>query len=450
MPITVPGASSIASGGVNNRVMTAVDANSIQGEANLLFDGDSLGLGVTPATNWHSNETIFQIGSTQNTLMATGTDVLALTQNAYVNTSSAFIRVNESAGASNFYQNGGSHYFRTVALGSGDITWESPLTVTTGKVTMNADLEFTGPQEISTTGGGLTLNGSAGSTGSVTIEIDDNRDDSFRILDSLGTWVSVDTRYASAGQRMLTLDTPLISIAAATDATTGLLKLQGHNVAYTGQNGGDGTTNPMTALLANVEMIEDVAVSGNLAWTVNKTAMLAVAPHLEYTNITIVEAAAIRVLDTNGSTSPTTQTGIHIEAITKGATNNYAINMAGTPVIHADLPAASAATNISLDGSDNFQQDTSSTIFKDDQAGMEIDSDLLYQLAPRSWTWNELSGSNGLRDFGFVAQEVAAVHPLLANWKGDEPWSNNWQRITTLLVAEVQKLKAEVLTLKGA
>ena len=80
---------------------------------------------------------------------------------------------------------------------------------------------------------------------------------------------------------------------------------------------------------------------------------------------------------------------------------------------------------------------------------MEVDSNLLYQLAPRSWTWNELSGSNGLRDFGFVAQEVAAVHPLLANWKGSEAWSNNWQRITTLLVAEVQKLKAQVVALSG-
>jgi hypothetical protein len=44
MPITVPGASSIASGGTNNYVMTAVDTNSIQGEANLTFDGNDLTL----------------------------------------------------------------------------------------------------------------------------------------------------------------------------------------------------------------------------------------------------------------------------------------------------------------------------------------------------------------------------------------------------------------------
>ena len=44
MPITVPGASSIASGGVNNYVMTAVDTNSIQGEAKLTFDGSTLTL----------------------------------------------------------------------------------------------------------------------------------------------------------------------------------------------------------------------------------------------------------------------------------------------------------------------------------------------------------------------------------------------------------------------
>ena len=347
-------------------------------------------------------------------------------------------------------ESGGTDNYVMTAVDGETIQGESKLTFDGSTVIMDADLEFTGAQEIRTNGGGLTLNGSAGSTGSVTIEIDDTRDNSFRIMDSLETWVSIDTRYQSAGQRMLTLDTVSPNIAAATDATTGLLKFKGHGIAFIGNNGGDGTTNPMTALLANVEMIEDITVSGSTAWTVNKTAMLAVAPHQEGSSITIVEAAAIRVLDTSASTSPTTQTGIHIEAITKGATNNYAINMAGTPVIHADLPAASAATNISLDGSDNFQQDTSSEIFKDDRADMEMDSDLLHQLEPRSWTWNGLSGSNGLRDYGFVAQEVAAVHPLLANWKGDEPWSNNWQRITTLLVAEVQKLKAEVLTLKGA
>jgi hypothetical protein len=47
MPITVPGASSIASGGVNNYVMTAVDTNSIQGEASLTFDGSNLLLADT-------------------------------------------------------------------------------------------------------------------------------------------------------------------------------------------------------------------------------------------------------------------------------------------------------------------------------------------------------------------------------------------------------------------
>ena len=146
-----------------------------------------------------------------------------------------------------------------------------------------------------------------------------------------------------------------------------------------------------------------------------------------------------------GSSSMTVvnQYGLYVESLTTGATD-YAIYMAGTPIIHGALPAASAATNISLDGSNNFQQDTSSEIFKDDQADMEIDSNLLYQLTPRSWTWNEKSASNGLRDFGFVAQEVASVHPMLANWKGDEPWSNHWQRITTLLVAEVQGQNAKL------
>lgn len=237
---------------------------------NVIVHGGSLGLGVTPATNWHSNETIFQIGSTQNTLMATGTDVLALTQNAYVNTSSAFIRVNESAGASNFYQNGGSHYFRTVALGSGDIAWASPLTVTTGKVTMNADLEFTGEQEIQTDGGNLII----GAVGKVIIDIA-NINAAFTIQDGQGTpntMFRIDSRLITDNS-LVRITPPKVGFgdtyAAESGSSRAAIDIDSSDLYMTGNNSG----NPITHIHGGIKMgqltvTDATAVTATVASTV--------------------------------------------------------------------------------------------------------------------------------------------------------------------------------------
>ena len=301
------------------------------------------------------------------------------------------------------------------------------------------ELKFAAATTISTSAGDLTLD----PTASLNVTLTDDDDDALTIANSASTYYNIDTRNTVSNAVAHAFDSEDATIASASNARYRLLETTGYTFNFTG-----GTQ--VTSLLKNVDFEGSPTLVGGSAITVDKAATLVVKSYLSSTNVTLTHDSAIRIIDgAGGAGAVVSQSGIFIESMTGADSNNYAIYMEGTPVIHGSLPAASAATNISLDGSNNFQQDTSSTLFKDDQADMEVDSNLLYQLAPRSWTWNELSGSNGLRDFGFVAQEVAAVHPLLANWKGSEVWSNNWQRITTLLVAEVQKLKAQVVALSG-
>jgi len=298
-------------------------------------------------------------------------------------------------------------------------------------------LAFQQTSTIGTSTGDLLLDPAS----DIDVIITSGRGQAFTIQTASDTYYTLDSRGTSNNVVVHAFDA---KNGTPTSASTGrghiLMKLNAMDVEYIG-------TTQVTDLRPTMQILATTIAGDTATLTVDKATGVEVVAPTEGSNVTLTAASAIRILNAGGT--PTNQMGLFIESLTSGATADYAIYMEGTPVIHGSLPAASAATNISLDGSNNFQQDTSSTIFKDDQADMEVDSNLLYQLAPRSWTWNELSGSNGLRDFGFVAQEVAAVHPLLANWKGSEVWSNNWQRITTLLVAEVQKLKAQVVALSG-
>ena len=330
-------------------------------------------------------------------------------------------------------------------FGSGDSPTSTMRMRTGGNISLNLSggttptMAWGGATTISTATGDYTIDPAA----SLNVTLTDDDQDALTFANSASNYYNIDTRNTQSNVAAHKFDTEDATIASASNARYRLLETTGYTFNFTG-----GTQ--VTSLLKNVDFEDSPTLVGATGITVDKAATLVVKSYLSSSNVTLTHDSAIRIIDgAGGAGAVTSQSGLFIESMTGGDTNNYAIYMEGTPVIHGDLPAASAATNISLDGNDNFQQDTSSTIFKDDQAEMEVDSTLLYQLAPRSWTWNELSGSNGLRDFGFVAQEVAAVHPLLANWKGDEAWSNNWQRITTLLVAEVQKLKAQLVALSG-
>jgi hypothetical protein len=92
--------------------------------------------------------------------------------------------------------------------------------------------------------------------------------------------------------------------------------------------------------------------------------------------------------------------------------------------------------------------ESSSLRFKENVADLSLDTAALHQLQPREF---DAKSEPGQRFYGFIAEEVHAAAPALAVLDHDQqPLSVNWNLITTYLVAEVQKLRAELDALKSA
>jgi hypothetical protein len=68
--------------------------------------------------------------------------------------------------------------------------------------------------------------------------------------------------------------------------------------------------------------------------------------------------------------------------------------------------------------------------------------EIIRNLRPVDFTWNELSVKPGLKDLGFIAQEVDKIEPRAVR-QGD-PMSIRWERILTHLVAAVQELDKKI------
>ena len=86
----------------------------------------NVGIGATPAT-WNSGNTALQIGGNgtlHGSTAAGASKFLALTQNAHIDSDASWEYISEDE-ASNYYQDGGAHHFRSVVSGAAgnNITW---------------------------------------------------------------------------------------------------------------------------------------------------------------------------------------------------------------------------------------------------------------------------------------------------------------------------------------
>jgi hypothetical protein len=224
----------------------------------------------------------------------------------------------------------------------------------------------------------------------------------------------------------------------------------GPTLNYTG-------TTQVTTLVSTARWQARTIVGDTATLTVNKATTIQITAPTEGSNVTLTDASAIRILNASGT--PTNQIGLFIESLTSGATDDYAIYMEGTPVIHGSLPAASAATNISLDGNNDFQQDTSSLRFKENVVDYEFGNELLMALRPRTFDWKDGVGSVGSHfrhDHNFIAEEVWEVAPHLVNLDGDGlPFSLRQDMFTAPLVhgwqnheERIAQLEAENISLR--
>ena len=155
------------SGGVNNQVITATGASSIQGEANLTFDGSLLavtgdvGIGKSAIEDWDSTYSVLYLGG--NTSMATRTSEGAsssinLVSNAR-QSAAGWKRISNDQ-ASNYAQVDGRHLWFTAAAGTPDVVFS---------FTQAMELDASGNLGIgvSPTSGKLHVNGDVYANGDV-------------------------------------------------------------------------------------------------------------------------------------------------------------------------------------------------------------------------------------------------------------------------------------------
>ena len=145
-------------GSTNNTVCTVTGANAIQGEANLIFDGTSLGVGVTPSTFSLGNAV--QIEGAGVGLWGENTSTLHLFSNAYYNSGYKY-GVTAPAGQYQIYQN--THTWSIAASGSADaaITWQEALRVETSGNVKVSD----GDLVIATAGHGIDFSANSHAAG---------------------------------------------------------------------------------------------------------------------------------------------------------------------------------------------------------------------------------------------------------------------------------------------
>jgi hypothetical protein len=385
----------------SNAVLTGNGASAITAEANLTFDGSTLTLDGD--LSFVGIQTISNTSSTFN---------IAANGQLRLDSTTSLIGIN------------------TNQTGNADLVIHSQSNAPWATFDVSAeDLAFAVATSIKTTAGDLTIDPAA----SLNVTLTDDDSDALDFANSATSYLRFDTRNTVATVIAHHIDTEDATIASASDAVYGLSLFEPFTLNYTG-------TTQVTGLQQTNEF-GSTTIAGASALTVDKAATIVVAAPIEGTNVTLGEASAIRILNTGGS--PTNLIGLYIEALSSGATD-YAVYMAGTPIIHASLPAASAATNISLDASNNLQQDTSSERFKNLREKWKGGADFIRKLTAWEYDWKE----GGSLDFGLTADDVYAALPEAATVKDGGPWSIRHPVIEAALVDGFQEHDARLRRLE--
>ena len=137
-----------------------------------------------------------------------------------------------------------------------------------------------------------------------------------------------------------------------------------------------------------------------------------------------------------------------------------------------NLLAASASTDVNLNGSNELHTVTSSRAFKENERTLEVDSSKLYDLSLKTFEWTAASGSPGETDFGVIAEDVQAIIPELVSMRKDrvssevvddsgqplmvqtetgafKPYAIRMPNLSLLMLDALQKLAARVTVLES-
>ncbi len=109
--------------------------------------------------------------------------------------------------------------------------------------------------------------------------------------------------------------------------------------------------------------------------------------------------------------------------------------------------AAAAANTVCRDGNGTFSVCSSLSQYKDNQKNLSLGLDTIMQLRPVEFDWNINDKSH---DLGLIAEEVAAVNPILAQYESDGTLSGvKYHHMTALLIKGIQQQQTQIATLSS-
>lgn len=146
-----------------------------------------------------------------------------------------------------------------------------------------------------------------------------------------------------------------------------------------------------------------------------------------------------------GSNNTATNGDISFHTLTSGSlTQKMKIDSAGK-VFMPSLASSGSGTNVIINPSTGeLYEETSSLQFKKQVQDIKFDTSKLYDIRPRTFIRLE----SDVEEFGLIAEEVTNLIPDVVSFKNNKPYSINYAKLVVPIIAEMKKLKAEILEMK--
>ena len=123
------------------------------------------------------------------------------------------------------------------------------------------------------------------------------------------------------------------------------------------------------------------------------------------------------------------------------ATPAAALQIGGTGTLRIDGATTGTGTAAIIDANGDIRPLTSSERYKENVINLSVDSSFIHKL--RSVEYDYINGAG--HDFGFIAEEVNELCPLMVNFNIDgEPESIKYSQLTIFLLEEVKRLRFEL------
>ncbi|MAG28296.1 hypothetical protein CMI47_22455 [Candidatus Pacearchaeota archaeon] len=118
----------------------------------------------------------------------------------------------------------------------------------------------------------------------------------------------------------------------------------------------------------------------------------------------------------------------------------------GTAGTYLYTVSVASAVEVNINGASGLLTKVSSSKrYKDNIEDLDINTEKVYDLRPVSFNWK----SNGISDFGFIAEEVQDILPELVVYNEDNtPEAVKYKQLSILMLEELKKLREEVKDLK--